>query len=171
MADFDWILVGGGLQNGLLALALATHHPGNRVLLIEKGETLGGNHTWSFHADDVPDAARDLVKPLIRHRWPSYVVKFPGFERRLSHPYASFTSDHLHDVLIRAFSIRPGFELLLGQTAARVSTHEGVLSDGRVLAGKVVVDARGPTTDELAPRHMGFQKFVGLELALENESP
>ena len=46
---FDYGIVGGGLQGCLLAHALAWHRPEATVLLLEQGDTLCGNHTWSFH--------------------------------------------------------------------------------------------------------------------------
>ena len=45
---FDHVLVGGGLQGCLLAHAIAHHRPEARVLLVERGNDLCGNHTWSF---------------------------------------------------------------------------------------------------------------------------
>ena len=41
-------LVGGGLANCLLALRLRARRPGVSLTLIESGDRLGGNHTWSF---------------------------------------------------------------------------------------------------------------------------
>ena len=56
---YDYILVGGGLQNALIALLLAERRPGTTLALLEREERLGGNHTWSFHDTDVAGAARD----------------------------------------------------------------------------------------------------------------
>lgn len=67
--DFDCILVGGGLHNGLLALALLHKQPLLRIALIEKDNRLGGNHTWSFHAQDVPQAEMPWFAPLIQWQW------------------------------------------------------------------------------------------------------
>ena len=45
--DFDLILAGGGLANGLIALRLAATRPEVRVAIVEGGGQIGGNHTWS----------------------------------------------------------------------------------------------------------------------------
>ncbi|MGI4878583.1 MAG: lycopene cyclase family protein, partial [Janthinobacterium lividum] len=45
--DFDLILAGGGLANGLIALRLAAQRPGLRVAIVEASAGIGGNHTWS----------------------------------------------------------------------------------------------------------------------------
>ena len=63
--EFDYALVGGGLQNALIALALAQRDRPPRVVLVERGQRLGGNHTWCFHQDDVPPAARSFVAELV----------------------------------------------------------------------------------------------------------
>ena len=49
----DLIILGGGLAGGLVALALASKRPDLGVVIVEAGETLGGNHVWSFFDADV----------------------------------------------------------------------------------------------------------------------
>ena len=103
---FDYVLVGGGLQNALLALALRARRPGSRVALVERAASLGGNHTWSFHEGDVPEAAREWVEPLVARRWPSYDVRFPGLERTLRHAYATIPSARVDAVVRERLSLR-----------------------------------------------------------------
>ena len=55
--EFDYGIVGGGLQGCLLAHALAWHRPEATVLLLEQADDLCGNHTWSFHETDIADMA------------------------------------------------------------------------------------------------------------------
>src|SRR5438128_17995 len=89
LADpFDLVLVGGGLQNGLIALAALHAHPRCRIALIEASDRLGGNHTWCVHARDVSPSARVWFEPLIVQRWPSYDVRFPALARTLASEYA-----------------------------------------------------------------------------------
>jgi len=59
----------------------------------------------------------------------------------------------------------PNAELLLGEVAVEIDEHHVELFSGRTLAGRVVIDARGPSADGLDGA--GYQKFVGLELQLE----
>ena len=47
------IIAGGGLAGSLLALAMAERRPDVPLMLIEAGETFGGNHLWSFFDSDV----------------------------------------------------------------------------------------------------------------------
>ena len=65
----DYVLVGGGLQNGLVALAVAAHQPAARIAMIERGEAPGGNHTWCFHAGDLAPAMQAWIDPLVVARW------------------------------------------------------------------------------------------------------
>jgi len=65
---YDYLLVGGGLQNALISLAVLDRRPEARIALIERDARLGGNHIWCFHADDVPDAAGHVLGPLMVHR-------------------------------------------------------------------------------------------------------
>ena len=75
---FDVVLVGGGLQNGLIALAALRRNPKLRIAMVERDARPGGNHTWCLHAADVPAAARKPTSTLlVVARWPGYDVRFP----------------------------------------------------------------------------------------------
>lgn len=164
--SFDYALVGGGLQNALLALALAEAKPSARVALIERDSRLGGNHTWCFHAGDVPADAASFVEPLVARRWPAYTVRFPGYERRLDAPYGAVTSAGLHATLLDLARRSPSFRLYLGESATRIETGSVELASGTSVRAHVVVDARGPEAFEYGCP-VGFQKFLGLELYVD----
>ncbi|HBI17896.1 MAG TPA: lycopene cyclase [Brevundimonas sp.] len=156
----DLLLVGGGLANGLLALRLSQVRPDLDVRIVEAADSLGGVHTWSFFESDVTQAQRAWIAPLVVHRWPTYSVGFPQFERELSTPYCSVTAERFAAVLSAAL---PG-KIALGTPVVSASPKEVVLKDGRRLKARAVIDGRGPTaTPDLA---LGFQKFVGLEVRL-----
>jgi lycopene beta-cyclase len=163
---FDYVLVGGGLQNALVALALRARQPKARLALVEKSRQLGGNHTWSFHEGDVAAASRAWLEPLVVHRWPGYAVAFPGLRRSLQHGYFSLTSEHL-DALVRSrVAEASGSQVFLEAEATAIGSRRVGLRDGRELEAELVVDARGPQA--LAPAAgQGYQKFLGLELRLE----
>jgi lycopene beta-cyclase len=166
---FDYLFVGGGLQNGVAALALRHLRPEVRIGLCERGPRLGGNHTWSFHLADVPEALRPAIEPLIVAQWPGYDVHFPGLDRHLAEPYATVSSERFDQVVREVFA-PSGSELFLDTVATKVSSREVVFEDGRRLSADVVVDARGPSRVNL-PRRAGFQKFVGLEVRLTGAGP
>ena len=162
MLEFEYVLVGGGLQNALVAMALLDRARRPSIALIERGARLGGNHTWCFHAGDAPAGSAAWIDPLIAHRWAGHEVVFPTLRRRIEVPYAAITSDRL-DQVVRARLGPDG--LFLGRSVRAVDAHRVVLDDGQVLSGRVVIDARGPASGPGGG--CGYQKFLGLELALE----
>lgn len=155
--DHDLAIVGGGLQGVLLALAC--HSKGQRVLLLESGPRLGGNHLWSFHAGDVPAEARELIEPLVVARWPAYEVAFADRTRRIDEPYASISSARLDEHARAAL----GGAVLLGVKAARLDARSVILEDGRRIEATRVIDCRGPGAYSQRGAHV-FQKFAGVEL-------
>ncbi len=167
--QFDYILVGGGLQSGLLALALLHHQPGVKILLVERGVSLGGNHTWSFHDADVPQTAAKWVATISATRWGAYRVRFPGLDRVVSSRYASISSEQFSEAVRLEMEAGYGNRILLRCNAVEVAPHHVVLDDGARYSARLVVDCRGP-------RHYpggegGVQKFVGFEVEFENAWP
>lgn len=159
--DADLILVGGGLANGLLALRLRQQRPDLRLLIVEQGDTLGGNHTWSFHQHDLTPAQQRWLEPIVGKRWPGYEVIFPDLQRRLGSGYASIFSERFHQYLMPELSDG----VRLRTTVASVEPHRVRLGSGDVLQAGAVIDGRGVRrTGQLA---LGFQKFLGQELRLQ----
>lgn len=163
MSEFDLVLVGGGLQNGLIALSALHAHPRCRIALIEAGDRLGGNHTWCVHALDVPERARAWFDPLVVQRWPGYDVQFPGYARTLDSEYAVINSERFAQLLTQRFAAHDQGALFMGCRASEIGAERVLLSDGRSVHGRVVIDARGPNVHAHSGRS-GYQKFVGVEL-------
>jgi len=159
-AHYDLILVGGGLANCLAAYRLAERQPALRVLVLEHGPALGGNHTWSFFRTDLTRDQLAWVAPLVRYRWDSYEVRFPGLTRRLRSGYCSTNSEHFHVVMTEAL----GDRVRLDAEVTALHDDRVVLATGETLAARCVVDGRGPApSPHLA---LGFQKFTGRVLKL-----
>lgn len=163
--NVDYALVGGGLQNGLIALGLLHHRPDARIALIERGPRPGGRHTWCYHAADIDPAAAPWIDPLPRHRWPGYSVCFPDRERALDEPYAMIASADFADAVEVAFAAAPAARLMTRTRAVSVDAGGVGLEDGRRITARIVIDARGPDR-HLTPAECGFQKFVGHEVRL-----
>ena len=161
--SFDYALIGGGLQNGLIALALRHRQPQASILLVERDSAIGGNHTWCLHDGDVAPAAMAWLAPLLVHRWPSYDVHFTDLDRHVALGYAAITSERFAAIVHAAMAAGPG-AVWLNATARDIGAQHVTLTDGRHVRAKVVIAALGP--DEAAtPANTGWQKFLGLEIA------
>ena len=154
--ECDIAIVGGGLAGGLIALALAAHRPELIVRIVESGETLGGNHVWSFFDGDVAKDDRWLLTPLVCHAWPAYDVSFPAHGRTINQPYYSIESERFDAVVRKAL---PTEAVMTGRKVLACSPSAVVLADGDRIEAKGVIDARGP--GDLSMLEVGWQKFVG----------
>lgn len=157
----DIAILGGGLAGGLIALALHRARPDIAVQLIEEGETLGGNHRWSFFDSDVDDAGMALLAPMIGQSWDDYEVRFPAHRRTISTRYHSIRSDDFDRVLRAALpegTIRTGVQIIGANPRAVV------LDNGERIEAGGVIDCRG--AGDVTHLKCGWQKFVGLELDL-----
>lgn len=157
---WDIILAGGGLANGLIALRLRQQRPDLRVLLLEADSQPGGNHTWSFHEDDITPGQHGWIAPLVAHRWQGYDVRFPDLNRTLPGGYLSITSARFADVLTDIC----GENLHTHAVVTALTPETVTLADGTQLRARAVIDGRGYTPD----RHLntGSQSFLGQEWRL-----
>ena len=155
------VIAGGGLAGCLAALTFATVRPDVRLLLVEQGDSFGGNHIWSFFEDDVAEEDYWLVEPMIAGRWPDYDVRFPARQRRLPTGYNSLRSDWL-DQQVRE-RLRPD-QYRLGAAITSVDAKAVGLATGERIEADAVVDARGPGPADALD--LGWQKFVGREYRL-----
>lgn len=155
----DVVLAGGGLACCLVALRLAKK--GLRIVLIEGGPKICGNHTWSFHQTDLPRDDLEYLTRFIAHQWAGQKVIFPRFERTLTTAYASITSESLREAVYESdnISVRENCRIDL------LSADHVMVESGDRIDAACVIDGRG-----FAPAKaikLGFQKFVGLELELD----
>ncbi|MGB7654934.1 MAG: lycopene beta-cyclase CrtY [Novosphingobium sp.] len=161
------VIVGGGLAGALAAVRLAQRRPDVPLLLIEAGDAIGGNHTWSFFDSDVPPATRDLIAALQPVRWARHAVRFTTRTREFDAPYNAFGAAALND-LVRA-TLLPE-QLRLETRVKHLAPDHVVLSGGERIAARAVIDARGPQGDVPA-LELGWQKFVGIEFAATVPDP
>lgn len=157
---WDIIIAGGGLAGGLIALALRQRRPDMRVLILESGRTLGGNHRWSWFASDLPEGGKALLAPIPQARWDEgYDVRFPRHARTLRTPYRSIASSDFDAALRGAL---PAEAIRTGAQAAALDAGGVTLADGERIESRAVIDCRG----QAASRHLfgGWQIFYGRHL-------
>ena len=155
----DIAIAGGGLAGGLIALALTRARPDLRVALVEGGETLGGNHRWSWFASDLDSEGAQLLDPLRLTRWDGYAVSFPTYARELATPYRSLSSADFDAGLRR---LLPEGTIRCGETVAALDAAGIDLAGGGRIDARAVIDARGLVH---APAlEGGWQVFMGRHL-------
>ena len=152
----DVAIVGGGLAGGLIALAFAKLRPELHVVLIEQGQSFGGNHIWSYFASDILPEHRWLTAPLVTYGWSGYDVHFPAHSRSLDNIYYSIESEHFDRVLRKEL---PASSLMLGREVRAVSPRLVVLDGAQRINAGGVIDARG--AGDLHHLDCGWQKFTG----------
>lgn len=159
-ATCDVLLVGGGLANGLVAWWLRAERPELRVDVLERGPSLGGQHTWCFHESDLTAAQLERLRPLLTCSWPHYDVRFPRHARRMQGGYHAIRAADFNRVL----SATLGAQVRFGCAARAVKPDGVVLEDGRTLRAPLVIDGRGqPISDAF---ELGWQTFLGQQLQL-----
>ncbi len=148
------------MANGLLAWRLSQIQPKLRLMLLESGDTLGGNHTWCFHDGDMTADQKQWLTPLIVHQWDHYSVHFPGRSRQLDSGYFAVTSARFHATL----TAQLGTQVRLQTRVQSVGPKRVKLSTGQVLTARAVIDGRGVQPSPFMT--LGYQKFLGQELRL-----
>lgn len=158
--EYDVLLVGAGLANGLIAWRLRQCRPELTVGVVESDTRPGGNHTWSFHQHDVSADQHAWLAPLVAHRWSGYDVRFPDFSRTLPGDYISVTAERFAGVLEAAL----GERLMTATPVAALTPTQVTLEDGRTLRARAVIDGRGyrPSPHLI----VGAQAFLGQQWRL-----
>ncbi len=154
--SFDWVLVGAGLFNLLLALRLKEAR--QSFIVLERRKLPELNKTWSFHLSDLSESQWQWLKPFVRHTWTKQEVWFSTFRRTLEQPYCSLRAqEFVPDVWQRI-----GIESILG--ACEVSEVEAtrVVTNLGEFFGRRVIDTRGWQRPEASGS--GFQKFMGWDV-------
>ncbi|WP_303784957.1 lycopene cyclase family protein, partial [Sandarakinorhabdus limnophila] len=154
--DFDLVLAGGGLANGLIALRLAQLRPELRVAIVEAGPAIGGDHTWSSFGLDINEEQRRWTQPLFAHRWDCYSVRFPRHARTLNVGYGSSNSERLAAEVAKAL---PPERIMTGVPVVAMTPTSVTLADQRVLTCSAVIDGRGQSKSTALD--LRWQKFLG----------
>lgn len=152
----DIVIAGAGLSAALAALRLSG---AARILLVDQRPDPLAGHTWSFHDGDLDAAQRDWIGPAVRCRWDGQDVRFPGYARRLRSGYASLDADSVNAALAGV----PGIDRLTARVAL-VDPTGITLADGRQIAARIAIDARGFVPHPAI--QVRFQKFLGQEVRL-----
>lgn len=159
-ARVDLAVVGGGLAGGLIALAAHRAQPSLSLVLVEAGDSFGGNHRWSWFEGDLRPEADALLACFGQTRWRGgNAVRFPGFTRTLDAGYRSLAS---HDFDTGLRRLLPRHAIRTQARAVALDAGGVTLEGGGRIAARAVIDCR-----DFAPSpHLagGWQIFVGHHL-------
>ncbi len=174
MQEFDLIFIGAGLVNSISYYFMSKLHPDKKYLLIEQGESIGGDHTWSFHAHEITEAAEkfafepsevfQLLEPFISAQWSEYEVRFGDRSQIVPLGYCCMRSRQVHQAIMAQFSsgviLRAKAEIIDESTVSVAGLGE--------IRARSVIDGRGHRADSLGPT--AFQKFYGLFVRLDKST-
>lgn len=149
-------IVGGGLAGGLAALAVHRAQPSLRIALFEAGETLGGNHRWSWFASDLCVRGTELLAGFEAVAWADHEVRFPAYRRRLQGGYHSLASSDF-DAGLR--HMLPAGAIRCGARVAALAGDGVTLQSGETIAAHTVIDCRDAAPGALLTG--GWQVFLG----------
>ena len=91
--------------------------PGDAV---KAGETLGGNHRWSWFEGDLDANGTALLSGFRKIAWQGYDIRFPAYSRTLGARYISLASSDFDAALRRELSQDTLRRTLADELAARV---------------------------------------------------
>jgi lycopene beta-cyclase len=148
------VIVGAGLEAGLLALRLLALRAPPAITLIDEGDGLFGPSA-TIRADDLVAGDLDWLGSALVARWAGQSVRLPGSERRFSSPYYLLSPEGLRGMIGTAVTIERG-------RARAVSASAVTLQDGRRLVADLVIDARALTPHPALV--LGYHRSFGLEV-------
>lgn len=137
-------------------MALAKRRPDVEFILVEQGETFGGNHIWSFFDSDVAKEDEWVLDGIVLTHWADHEVRFPKRRRTIPIGYNSIRSEAL-DSAMRA-RLKPQ-QYSLGRGIVSVGPTSVILVGGDRIDADAVIDARG--AGAISGLELGWQKFVG----------
>lgn len=133
------LIAGGGLAGSLAALAMARLRPDVPLILYGEQARFGGRDAWMIFESELGEEERELVEPLVSHRWAGYYVAFPGGSRNLKAPCLRIAPERLDAALREAL---PAERLVAKATIVAVRDDSVLLNGGDKIVADAAIDAR-----------------------------
>ena len=153
----DMAVVGGGLAGGLVALAVRRAHPELNIAIFEAGESLGGNHRWSWFASDLDAPGTQLMAGFATTGGPAATMSLPGHTRHRLRPIVRSPAGISMPRCAANCPQPPSARRHARQTGCR---RRHAASGEHIAARCVIIAAISP----LGPLRGGWQVFVGRHL-------
>ena len=119
---------------------MARHRPEVPLLIVEEGETFGGEGVRTFSDAELGQDGAALIGPLAVERWPGFYVSFPGFSRKLGIEWSGFGAVDVHRAVTQALTPK---QYRLGVKVVAVREDALVLDGGEEIKAQGAIDARG----------------------------
>jgi len=154
------LIAGAGVAGSLAALAMARLRPEVPLLLVGEGPHFGGGRTLFLLDEELGEEERDLLAPLVSHRWEGFYVAFSGGGGRKLKLACHAVPGERIDAAVRA-ALRPE-QYRLDAKIVAVRDSSLLLHGGETLKGDGALDARGPASSsvlELAWRRSAARTY------------
>lgn len=172
MADFDYIIAGGGAAGLSFAYAVGQEPRlrDKRVLVLEPATKDQNDRTWSFWAD-----APTQFDALVAHEWQQLAFRSPGFEQVFAltrHRYKMIRGLDFYRFVRQALAANPQFTFVPAAVETLINTPTGVRADTAAgsFTARYAFDSRPPVIDPQPDTHRYLlQHFVGWEVETEED--
>lgn len=161
----DILIIGAGLSGLSLAYSYLKRQPQLSILILEADKEWRGDRTWSFHENDIEN--HQFWKEFIDFEWIGYDVYF-SHQRTMNTRYFSIHSSSF----FRKMQSHLKDFIELGVTIANINSNSAIATDGKLYQADFIFDTRprwNIPLDHLEQKKWGFQKFVGLEVELNED--
>ncbi len=102
--SYDIIIIGGGLTGSIIALLLACYRPEVTFLLIEAGESCGGDTLETSIWDEIPEIARAVIDGAIVKDWAQCHIAYPSSAEKRDARTVMLDPTQLHLEVLRQVS-------------------------------------------------------------------
>ena len=173
VADYDYLLVGGGAAGLSLAYHLAQEPrlAGKKVLLIEPDAKDRNDRTWSYWSD------RPMAfDHLSAHTWGKIAFRSPGFDKVMdlgTYRYRMIRGLEYYQFVRAALASNPQFTCVRGTVQDLENTAAGVRarSSAGEFTARYAFDSRPPHIEPAPDKYRYLlQHFVGWEIETDHDA-
>jgi Lycopene cyclase protein len=138
----DIIIIGGGLTGSIIALLLTCYRPEVEFLLIEAGESCGGDTLETAIWDEIPEIARAVIDGAIVKDWAQCHIAYPSSAEKRDTRTVMLDPTQLHLEVLRQVS---SDDMSLNSVVHSIEGDTINFSGGAATA-QTIIDARETET-------------------------
>lgn len=175
--SYDIIIIGGGLTGSIIALLLACYRPEVTFLLIEAGESCGGDTLETAIWNEIPEIARTVIDGAIVKDWAQCHIAYSSSSEKRDERIVMLDPTQLHLEVLR--QVNPD-DLRLNSVVYGIDGDTVTYSGGTAIA-QTIIDARetetlhslnvlmkSSNTDFETPHGLSFPVLADMSLTDDN---